>query len=297
MDNWEIYTYLKATKGSKDESIMKNNYIVLFEFLAAFNVIMLISGITDSEISDEQQEEINNILWQLHNNNEKTWHMMHFGGWTILYSRLSKIYKNNKYEFETPINRELLNNISNKKYAKLFNKLRNKERNSEAHGGFEDDIDVEKKIEELQVYIDTDIINILKIYSGYKLYYVTDEIKKIAPKKIRHTLMSLNGPCDPPNWHKLILPEELTPHGLYLYDTLANSFLRIDNNLIKFRQIPNSKQYGIYIFDGADENKKIARYKCYHQKNEIWEVSLDNEDETYDDLSEDFITNVLRLRL
>lgn len=293
---WPLaYTYLKATKGSKDESIMKHNHLVLFEFLAAFNVIILISGITDSEITPEQLKTINIILWELHNENEKTWHMMHFGGWTTLYSRLSKIYKDEKYEFVPPINQEFFQKLSVKRYSKLFNKLRFKERNPEAHGGFEDHIDVETKLDDLKVYIDTDIFNILNIYAGYKLYYITEEIKKIAPKKLSHKVMSLNGPCDPPNWHDLVLDKELDPYALYLYDPLTNSYLKINSNLMKFKQISNSKQYGIYLYDGIDTRKKVAKYKCYHQKNEIWEISYDNEEETYHDLTKDFLKIVLKL--
>ena len=145
--------------------------------------------------------------------------------------------------------------------------------------------------------MDTDIFNILNIYAGYKLYYITDEIRKIEPKKICHKVMSLNGPCDPPNWHKLVHHEELIPHGLYLYDVLNNSYLKINSDLMKFKQIENSKQYGIYLYDGFDNRRKVAKYKCYHQKSEIWEIPIDNEKETYHDLTKDYLIDVLRLKL
>lgn len=294
---WPLaYTYLKATKGSKDESTMKRNYLILFEFIAAFNVVILISAINDSDITDDELKEISNKLWELYNNNEKTWHMMHFGSWTTLYSRLTKIFKNEEYEFITPLNREFFNELSKKKYGKLFNKLRFKERNPEAHGGLEDNIDVETKLEDLQVYMDTDIFDILNLYSGLKLYYTTDKIQKTSPTKITYEVMSLNGPCDPPNWHNLTINEELEPYSLYLYDSLSNSYLKLDDNLIRFNQIEGSKQYGIYIFDSVDTNKNIAKYKCYHHKNEFINITLNIEEDTYFKVSESFLKDVLRLK-
>lgn len=294
---WPLaYSYLKATKGSKDESTMKRNYLILFEFIAAFNVVVLISAINDSDIPDDEAIEIKNILWELYNDNKKTWHMMHFGSWTTLYSRLTKIFKNEEYEFITPLNRKFFNELSKKKYSKLFNKLRFKERNPEAHGGLEDDIDVETKLEDLQVYMDTDIFDILNLYSGLKLYYTTDKIKKTSPTKVTYEVMSLNGPCDPPNWHNLTTNEELEPYSLYLYDSLNNSYLKLDDNLIRFNQIEESKQYAIYIFDNIDINKNVAKYKCYHHKNEFMNITLNIEEDTYFKVSKSFLKNVLKLK-
>ena len=47
---------------------------------------------------------------------------MHFGGWTTLYKRLSKVYK--KYDVSTPLENDFFKKLSSKKYEKLFNKLR-----------------------------------------------------------------------------------------------------------------------------------------------------------------------------
>ena len=274
---------------------MKRNYLILFEFIAAFNVVVLISAINDSDIPEDEAIEIKNKLWELYKGNKKTWHMMHFGSWTTLYSRLNKIFKNEEYEFITPLNREFLNELSKKKYKNLFNKLRFKERNPEAHGGLEDNIDVETKLEDLQTYMDTDIFDILKLYSGLKLYYTTDKIKKISPTKVSYEVMSLNGPCDPPNWHNLTTNEELDPYSLYLYDSLNDSYLKLDDDLIRFNQIKESKQYGIYIFDSVDSNRNVANYKCYHHKNESMDITLNIDEDTFFKVSKSFLKDVLRL--
>ena len=293
---WPLaYTYLKATKGSKEESTIKSNLLVLFEFFASFNAIVLISGINNSELEDNDLEDIKKMLWELKDNNPTTWHRMAFGGWTTLYSRISKDYR--KYNIETPIDKNFFRNLSIKKYGNLFDKLRAKERNSDAHSGLEDDIDVETKLEDLKKYVDTDIFEILNIYSGLKLYYISNEIKRISPKKISHKVLDLNGPCDPQYWHDKIYHKELDPHCLYLYDPLTNSYLKLDDDLIKFKQIPDSRQYGIYIYDGIINNKskKVAKYKCYQRKEEYWEIDLFTEEDTYFKVSEEFKKDVLRL--
>ena len=46
--------------------------------------------------------------------------------------------------------------------------------------------------------MDEDIFDILKIYSGLKLYYTTGKNEQISPKKIEYGVISLNGPCNPP---------------------------------------------------------------------------------------------------
>ncbi len=293
---WPLaYTYLRATKGSKEESTIKSNILVLFEFLASFNAIVLISGINNSELEDNDLEDIKKRLWELRDNNPTTWHRMAFGGWTTLYSRISKDFR--RHNIETPIDKNFFRNLSIKKYGKLFNNLRDKERNSDAHSGLEDDIDVETKLEDLKKYVDTDIFEILNIYSGLKLYYISNEIKRISPKKISHKVLDLNGPCDPQYWHDKIYHKELDPNCLYLYDPLTNSYLKLDDDLIKFRQIPNSRQYGIYIYDGIvkSKGKKFAKYKCYQRKEEYWKVDLFTDEDTYFKVSEEFKKDVLRL--
>ena len=293
---WPLaYTYLKATKGSKEESTIKSNLLVLFEFLASFNVIVLISGINNSDLEDDELEDIKKSLWALRKNDPTTWHRMAFGSWTKLYDNLNKSFKN--HDIIASLDKEFFNKLSSKKYVKLFNKLRHKERNADAHSGLEDDIDVETKLEDLKKYVDTDVFEILNIYSGLKLYYISNEIKRISPKKISHKVLDLNGPCDPQYWPNKIYHKELDPHCLYLYDPLTNSYLKLDDDLIKFRQIPGSKQFGIYIYDGIvrSKNKNVAKYKCYQRKNEYWEVDLFTDEDTYFKVSEEFVKDVLRL--
>ena len=292
--------YLKATMGSNNDDIRKKNYLVLFEFMASFNVIVLISAIKNNP-SIVDYDRIMKILWRLRSFKDKsgniiydytTWHRMSFGSWTTLYGNLNKIFKN--YNFSTVLDKEFFKTLSSKKYKKLFNKLRHKERNADAHGGFENDIDVTLKVQELQKYMDEDIFDILRTYSGLKLYYTTGENKQVSPKKIRYDVISLNGPCNPPMKSKIVTSIKLNADSLYLHDSLNNDFLELDKDLIRFRRIPNSEQYGFYIYDSIDTNENVALYKCYYDK-EPWKIPLETDEDSFLNVSSEFLDQVLRI--
>lgn len=294
--------YLKASRGSNNDDTRKKNYLVLFEFIASFNVIILISAIKNGSKNIEHYDKLLNELWTLKvigkdkSGNkiydDKSWYRMSFGSWTTLYSNLNKIFKN--YNFSTVMDKEFFEKLASNKYKKLFNKLRHKERNADAHGGFENDIDVTIKVQELQKYMDEDIFDILKLYSGLKLYYTTGKNEQITPKQIEYDVISLNGPCNPPMPSKLKTTIKLNANSLYLYDSLNNDFLELDNDLIRFKQIPNSEQYGFYIYDGVNTKENVALYKCYHDK-EPWKIPLKTDEDTFLKVSDNFLNKVLRI--
>ena len=106
--------YLKASMGSNNDDTRKKNYLVLFEFIASFNVIVLISAIKNSAVNIDDYDKLLNELWTLRvigkdksgNNilDYKSWHRMSFGSWTTLYGNLYKIFKN--YQFSTVMDKE-----------------------------------------------------------------------------------------------------------------------------------------------------------------------------------------------
>ena len=295
--------YLKATKGSNNDDTRKKNYLVLFEFIASFNVIILVSAIKNSAENTDDYDKILKELWALRvigkdkfGNiiyDNKSWHRMSFGSWTALYGNLYRIFKN--YNFTTVMDKEFFETLASNKYKKLFNKLRHKERNADAHGGFENDIDVTIKVQELQKYMDEDIFDILKLYSGLKLYYTTGKNEQVTPKQIEYEVISLNGPCNPPMPSKVKTTIKLNANSLYLYDSLNNDFLELDNDLIRFKQIPNSEQYGFYIYDSINAKENVALYKCYYDK-EPWKIPLKTDDDTFLKVSDEFLNKVLRIK-
>lgn len=298
---WPLATaYLKATMESDKESIRKKNHIVFFEFLASFNVIILISAIKSSTENIGEYDKIMDELWSLKviktksgiTHDYTSWHGMTFGSWTTLYGNLYKIFKN--YKFSTVMDRGFFENLASKKYKKLFNKLRIKERNADSHGGFVDDFDESIKLQELERYMDEDMFDILKLYSGLKLFYTVGPNYPISPEKTKYTIIHLNGPCDPPHRGKITTNIQLNHESLYFYDYLNNNFLELDSDLIKFRLIPNSKKYGIYIYDGIDLKENVALYKCYYDK-ERWKIPLKTDEDTFLKVSDEFLKYALRI--
>ena len=64
---------------------------------------------------------------------------------------------------------------------------------------------------------------------------------------------------------------------------------------MKFRIIPDKKQYGIYIYDKIDVGRNVAKYKAFHLKDEFWEIPLKTDEDTYFKVSDEFLKEVLRL--
>lgn len=304
--------FLISTKGSDDEALTRKNYLRLFEFLATFNVIVLLSYVKNSTDSPERYIQLLSKIWILKGIgkdkegnkifNKKTWHRMSFGSWTTIYSRLPNIFKKNN--FINKFDEKLFDELSQRKYFELFNNLRANYRNKESHEGLEDGIDVSKKLDELQAFVDTDIYNILKLYSGFKLYYTIGVTESDPNKKnlYKNKAESLNGPCNPPFPIDLIEKEILDSYSLYLYDPINRSYLKLDNDLIKCRRIPddNANRYGIYFYDSVKISKKgipqYIQYKCY-EYNDYWKIEWDEliDEDSVHKISDEFIEIVLNI--
>ena len=138
------------------------------------------------------------------------------------------------------------------------------------------------------------MFDLLKLYSGFKLFYTVGPKDPISPNKTEYTIIHLNGPCDPPHNGKIITSVQLNPRSLYLYDSLNDNFLELDSDLIKFSLIPNSKKYGIYIYDGIDLKENVALYKCYYDKKPL-KIPLKTDEDTFLKVSEDFLKYALRI--
>ena len=88
--------------------------------------------------------------------------------------------------------------------------------------------------------------------------------------RIAHRVILLNGPCKQPIFGSMNFNKDLKEESLYLYNPSNNNLLLLDDKLIKFRAVDKyEKQWGIYLFNGYTDDKKIitARYK-YFQENE-----------------------------
>lgn len=249
-------SYLRATKGGFESVEKKDNYLVLFEFIAAFNCIILLSGLPD----DVYQQNFDKI-WDAYD--LKEYKSMTFANWFYVSKNLADIYKNSN--FTSRLDENLFNKISSDKILDIIEKAKDL-RNSEAHGSHSNSYEAEEIIEELDNYLE-DIFDILEVYSNYKLIYVTGEFSG-ARNGYSHRVILLNGPCAQPIYDNIIFDEVLTSECLYLYNPKNNNKLLIKDNLMKFRPTDkNKKHWALFLYYSCDKGEYNAFYKCF-QSNE-----------------------------
>lgn len=256
-------TYLTATKGNFETTEKANNYKKLFEFIAAFNCVILISGLPKKFYQKNKDD-----IWNM---KDSTYHQMTFGNWVHLCKNLGEIYRKNV--ISTPIEYELFTEISNDKILKILFKI-NKIRNMDAHGPITNIHEAEELINELEPYL-KDTFEILKFYENFKLYYIPGECKTINKNLIQYKVMSLNGPCNQPIYLEKEFNEILEAETLYLYDSINNKFLKIKDNLMKFKLTDiNRNFWSLFLFTGTEkrENNNIkAKYSCFqHTEKDIY---------------------------
>ena len=251
-------SYLQATKGSFETVEKKDNYLVLFEFVAAFNFIILLSGLPETVYQNCKYD-----IWdftKLHFYKD-----MSFGKWVVLSKNIADVYRENN--FSSKLDPELFNMISSNKILKILDKTKNY-RNDEHHGAQSNKYEAEKLLNELNIYL-KDLFEILEVYSKYKMIYV------LKSNDLSHDVISLNGACAPPIYDRLVFDEKLENERLYLYNPKNNKKLLIKDNFMKFVPLDdNKKHWALYLYDGCDRNEYNAFYKCYQSKQKPLKVSI-----------------------
>ena len=249
-------SYLSATKGGFEDVEKKDNYLVLFEFIAAFNSIVLLSGLPD----DVYQNNFSRI-WNSRNPNE--YKMMTFANWVYLSKNLSKVYKHNN--FLSKLDKELFDKIADDKILDILEFVKNL-RNDEAHGSHSNAYEARQIIDKLDIYLE-DLFDILEVYSNYKLIYTTGFVDS-SQKENNHRVILLNGPCAQPIYDYIVFDEVLQKESLYLYNPKNNKKLLLNKNLIKFSPLDeNKKHWALFVYYSCDRYENNAFYKCF-QSNE-----------------------------
>ena len=247
-------SYLSATRGGFESVEKKDNYLVLFEFIAAFNSIILLSGLPD----DVYKKNFDNI-WNAHLNVYK---QMTFANWVYLSKNLAEVYKNNN--FTSQLDEELFEKISSDKILDILEHAKNI-RNEEAHGSHSNSFEAENVIDILEEYLDG-VFDILEIYSNYKLIYVTGDLDT-SKRSYNHRVILLNGPCAQPIYDNIIFDNVLFGDSLYLYNPKNNKKLLINENLMKFKPVDNNKKrWALFIYHSCDKKEYNAFYKCFQSK-------------------------------
>jgi len=247
-------SYLSATRGGFESVEKKDNYLVLFEFIAAFNSIILLSGLPD----DVYKKNFDNI-WNARLNVYKK---MTFANWVYLSKNLAEVYKNNN--FTSQLDEELFEKISSDKILDILEHAKNI-RNEEAHGSHSNSFEAENVIDILEEYLD-DMFDILEIYSNYKLIYVTGDLDT-SKRSYNHRIILLNGPCAQPIYDNIIFDNVLFGDSLYLYNPKNNKKLLINDNLMKFKPVDDNKErWALFIYHSCDKKEYNAFYKCFQSK-------------------------------
>ena len=247
-------SYLSATRGGFESVEKKDNYLVLFEFIAAFNSIILLSGLPD----DVYKKNFDNI-WNARLNVYK---QMTLANWVYLSKNLAEVYKNNN--FTSQLDEELFEKISSDKILDILEHAKDI-RNEEAHGSHSNSFEAENVINILEEYLD-DVFDILEIYSNYKLIYVTGDLDT-SKRSYNHRVILLNGPCAQPIYDNIIFDNVLFGDSLYLYNPKNNKKLLINDNLMKFKPVDdNKKRWALFIYHSCDKKEYNAFYKCFQSK-------------------------------
>lgn len=266
-------TYLLATSGGFEKVETANNLLRLFEFTTAFNAIVLISGLPE-EIYEQYKTRIWDFAYDKRNNNEKYVKKLKlsFGSWVEFNNLLSSAYKK---EFRTDLNKEFYTNLLNKQIRKYYNNLKD-ERNDEFHGGITNAYDAEILINELNIPKAKIFEYLNSCYNDFKLYYITGRHNY---KTKEYEVIFLNGAYSMPIYSTVTYDGFLEPESLYLHDTVENTFSKLNDELIKFKAIDETKRdWRLYIFIGfeTENNTKKAIYRCYQRRedDEIEDIDL-----------------------
>lgn len=248
-------SYLSATKGGFENVEKLDKYLILFEFVSAFNFIIMLSG-----LPDDIYQEFKYDIWD--SENLRIYESMTFGKWVKLTENISKIY--NDYDFVSKLDNDLFNKISSKKILKTLNKAKDY-RNEHAHGAFINSFEAQKIIDKLDEYLE-DIFDILEVYSNYKLVYITGKVDT-SGGKLKHKVILLNGPCAQPIYEDIIFNELLTSDSLYLYNPKNNKKLLINSDFMKFTSTDdNNKHWALFIYymcERVGYRRTNAHYKCF----------------------------------
>ena len=247
-------SYLSATKGGFESVEKKDNYLVLFEFIAAFNSIVLLSGLPD----DVYRKNFK-AIWDASLSEYKR---MTFANWVYLSKNLAKVYKNNN--FTSQLDEELFEKISSDTILDILEDVKDL-RNEEAHGSHSNSFEAEVLINKLDEYLD-EVFDILEVYSNYKFIYVTGDVDT-SKRAYNHRVILLNGPCAQPIYNNIIFDNVLFGDSLYLYNPKNNKKLLIKDNLMKFKPVDkHKKRWALFLYHSCDRKEYNAYYKCFQSK-------------------------------
>lgn len=265
---WHVYkgliwplaiSYLVTTKGKNKGVAKLDNYLIMFEFIAAFNFIILLSGIPDIVY-----QKFKHKIWD--SDGFKDYKTMDFGTWVILTQNISKIYKDE--DITSVLDKKLVDKITSDKILNILDEIRII-RNKKHHGSFYTDEEADEILETLDEYLES-IFDILEVYSEYELIYFTGHLER-KNNQYSHEIILLNGPFEQPVYSNRLFDDVLYEKNLYLYNPSNKKRLLINANLMKFSPTDKyKKHWGLFLYSKWENKSGInyASYKCFQSKEE-----------------------------
>lgn len=228
-----------------------DNYFKLFEMIAAFNTILLLSAIP-RDICYESKEK----FWDT---STFKYYAMSFGSWVSLYKRLISFYEDLEDDVYKliPFDRSFYKNIANPQIINILNPIVNL-RNQKAHGGSMPDVFVKKQILELNEKLN-ELFQLLGDYESLNLIYTTGMEKSRGLYTMRAKL--LKGNVYPFAEYKFHTETDMDSKVLYLYNPASDDRLKLIPELVKMVECSDCGSWSMYFYNSLKD--KYARYVSY----------------------------------
>ena len=283
-------SYLNAVHGTHADNPNEklDFYLKLFEFLAAFIDIVLVSAMPKEEYEKQKQELWDGVFFNATKDKQgKVISIKHkyrclgdFGTWTTLYAKLLKCYK--EQDITPTFSNELIKSFLDDDIYEIIDMAREIRNKHPGHGPGVSQSLAKNLIEDLKGKIDL-VYEIFGYLNGFKFFYCEDDRCKIIDNNnFKYSVVSLNGPCDQPIYGEITFNKTLKKDTLYLSNSLNGDLLELNSNLIIFDEAIDmyeeydksgekhiktrpSGRYYLYVFNGFNKRKKKYKvnYKCH----------------------------------
>jgi predicted RNA methylase len=259
---WPLATsYRIATKGSPNITSQLDNYFRMFEMVAAFGSIVLLSAMP-KDIRETYDIEI----WT----DKKTGYAaMSFGKWVGLYRRLGNIYTalaNDKSEGvpllqSLPFGKEFYLNLSDRELLKILDPIPQKRNvlGGATHGSATPEVIERKAVNNLHPSLVTVFEKLSAAYSALDLIYAqsmqkTNGLYTIAIKRLEGT------DCPFAEDH-IVTETEMDSPMLYLHNRLSGHRLPILPEFIKLIECELCGHWSMFLYSKVEGKK--AHYRSY----------------------------------
>jgi len=268
---WPLATsYRIATKGSPNISAQLDAYFKLFELLAAFNSIILLSAASQlfPGLTPEARRVIEADIWA---GEQTKYSKTSIGLWVALYRRLAKVYGKLPGEAKATLP------FGNDFYAEMCHhdilsaldlvpQKRNKLGGS-SHGGVTPEILAKKGVAELHPILQKAFARVLTAFSPLRLVYPESMRKSDGLYTIKAKV--LEGTHYPFAEDELQSETDMNTDRLYLVGHGRLDRLELMDELVKLVQCEHCGNWSVFFFSKADGKK--ANYISY--QNEIHDYS------------------------